>query len=197
MQKKAKRIELSAITARQINEFALGVGISAFVYAVIFFLNDLLTVHLEYGLGVSWIYLPAGLRLFLILIFGFSGALGIALASFAISYFGAFSPDLTTCIGVGVISGFAPYLAKWAVVSNITINRDLSDLSMQKILWCIGVYALMSAGLHQWWFVLRGLDSGSLNHFFVMLVGDIAGSLLLIAAIKYGIDFFKKSAMTH
>ena len=171
--------------------FLMGALISALLYSALFFFNDWVTEALKYDLGVSWIYLPAGLRLFLILIFGFAGAIGIAVASFAISYFGVFIPDLVTCIGVGLISGFAPLLAKWIVVSNIHISRDLSNLSLQKIIFCIVVYALMSAGLHQYWFVLRGLESGSLEHFLVMFVGDIAGSILLIAVIKYSIDLLK------
>jgi len=169
-----------------------GVLISALSYSTLFFINDWLTEALKYDLGVSWIYLPAGLRLFLILIFGLAGAIGIAIASFTISFFGIFLPDLVTCIGIGVISGFAPLLAKWVVVSNIPINNDLSNLSLQKIIFCVVVYALMSAGLHQYWFVLRGLESGSLYHFFVMFFGDITGAILLIALIKYSIDLVKR-----
>jgi hypothetical protein len=172
--------------------FLMGVLMCALLYSALFFLNDWVTKTVKYDLGVSWIYLPAGLRLFLILIFGLAGAIGIALASFAISYFGVFPPDLVTCIGIGLISGFAPLLAKWLVVSNISINNDLSNLSIQKIILCIIMYGLMSSGLHQYWFVLRDLESGSLNHFLVMFVGDIAGSILLIAIIKYSIDLLKR-----
>ncbi|MFZ4118924.1 MAG: hypothetical protein ACOYKP_04560 [Polynucleobacter sp.] len=177
--------------------FLVGALISALLYSALFFLNDWVTEAIKYDLGVSWIYLPAGLRLFLILIFGFTGAIGIAVASFAISYYGVFPPDLITCIGIGLISGFAPLLAKWIVVTNVNISNDLSNLSLQKILFCIVVYAFISAGLHQWWFVLRGLESGSLNHFLVMLVGDIAGSILLIAMIKYSIDFLKRDKLSQ
>jgi hypothetical protein len=141
--------------------------------------------------------LPAGLRLLLILIFGLAGAIGIAAASFAISYFGVFPPDLVTCLGIGLVSGFAPLLAKWLIISNIPINNDLSNLSIQKIILSIIVYALMSAGLHQFWFELRDLESGSLNHFLVMFIGDIAGSILLIALIKYSIDLLKRSKPKH
>ena len=172
--------------------FLVGMLISALLYSALFFFNDWITETVKYDLGVSWIYLPAGLRLFLILIFGLAGAIGIAAASFAISYFGAFPADLLTCIGVGLISGFAPLFAKWIVVSNTYISNDLSNLSMQKILLCIVVYALMSSGFHQYWFVLRDLESGSLNHFLVMFAGDIAGSILLIALIKYGIDLMRR-----
>jgi hypothetical protein len=163
------------------------------LYSALFFFNDWLTETVKYDLGVSWIYLPAGLRLFLILIFGLSGAIGIATASFAISYFGVFPPDLVTCIGIGLISGFAPLLAKWIVITNVNISNDLSNLSIQKIILCVVVYALVSSGLHQYWFELRDLESGSLNHFLVMFVGDIAGSILLIALIKYSIDLLKRS----
>ena len=171
--------------------FLMGAAISALLYSGLFFLNDRLTEVLKYDLGVSWVYLPAGLRLFLILIFGLAGAIGIAVASFAISYFGVFPPDLITCIGIGLISGFAPLLAKWVVIANVNISNDLSNLNLQKIVFCVLVYALMSAGLHQIWFELRGLESGSLDHFLVMFVGDIAGSVLLIAFIKYSIDLLK------
>jgi hypothetical protein len=182
-----------SITSSSTSLFLMGALISALLYSIIFFLNDLVTEAVKYDLGVSWIYLPAGLRLLLILIFGLAGAIGIAVASFAISYFGVFPTDLVTCIGIGLISGFAPLLAKWVVVSNIPINNDLSNLSLQKIVFCVVVYAFMSAGLHQIWFELRDLESGSLDHFLVMFVGDIAGSILLIAIIKYSIDLVKRS----
>ena len=186
-------MEYARTTKPQPIFFFVGALISALLYMALFFLNDWLTEALKYDLGVSWIYLPAGLRLFLILIFGLAGAIGIATASFAISYFGVFPPDLVTCIGIGLISGFAPLLAKWVVIANVNISSDLSNLSIQKIILCVVVYALMSAGLHQYWFELRDLESGSINHFLVMYVGDIAGSILLIAIIKYSIDLLKRN----
>ncbi|WP_108468317.1 hypothetical protein [Polynucleobacter difficilis] len=185
-------MEHISISSERPRLFLLGALISALLYSALFFFNDWITEMLKYDLGVSWIYLPAGLRLFLILIFGLAGAIGIAAASFAISYFGVFPPDLFTCIGIGLISGFAPLFAKWVVVSNTYISNDLSNLSMQKILLCIVVYALMSSAFHQYWFVLRDLESGSLNHFLVMFAGDVAGSILLTALIKYGIDLMRR-----
>ncbi|MBU3637752.1 hypothetical protein [Polynucleobacter sp. es-MAR-4] len=171
-----------------------GFLVSIFSYSILFYLNDWLTSHLAYGLGVNWIYLPAGLRLFLTLVFGLSGAVGIALASFMICYFGQFPPELTTCIGIGLISGFAPYLARIFVVSNVNVSPDLSNLSLPKLALCILIYALLSAGLHQWWFAVRGLDeTGSFNHFLVMLLGDVLGTVLLVGLIKAGLDLLKRS----
>lgn len=179
------------------SEWMTGFLVSALAYATLFYFNNWITNDLSYGLGVNWIYLPAGLRLFLTLIFGLPGAVGIALASFLICYFGEFPPDLTTCLGVGLISGFAPYLARIFVVRNIPISPDLSDFTLRKLMACTLIYALLSAGLHQWWFSLRGLDeAGSLNHFFVMFFGDVIGTLLLTVLIKYGLNSLKRGAKT-
>ena len=178
------------------SEWMTGFLVSALAYAVLCYFNSWLTVHLSYGLGVNWIYLPAGLRLFLTLIFGLPAAIGIAITSFLLSFFGEFPPDLTTCIGVGLISGFAPYLARIFVVINVHISADLSGLTLQKLIACTLIYAFLSAGLHQWWFALRGLDeAGSVNHFFVMFIGDIVGTLLLIALIKYSLSLLKRGGI--
>ncbi|QWE10714.1 hypothetical protein FD974_00735 [Polynucleobacter sp. es-EL-1] len=176
------------------SELPLGILLSAISYTVIFYLNNWLASELSYGLGVNWIYLPAGLRLFLTLIFGLPGAIGISFASFLICYFGEFPPELITCIGVGLISGFAPYLAKIFVLTNIKISPDLSDLSLPKLTVCILIYAFLSAGLHQWWFAIRGLeDAGAFNHFLVMFLGDVLGTVLLIGIIKLGLNYLKSA----
>uniref|UniRef100_UPI00404710D0 hypothetical protein n=1 Tax=Polynucleobacter sp. TaxID=2029855 RepID=UPI00404710D0 len=177
-----------------ISNSLVGIFISGISYVTLFYFNDWLTAHISYGIGVSWIYLPAGLRLFLTLIFGLPGAVGISVGSFLISYFGDFSQELTTCIGIGLVSGFAPYLARLFVVSNVQIAPDLNNLSIGKLLACILIYAALSAGLHQWWFALRGLEeAGTFNHVLVMFFGDVAGSLLLIVLVKFALDIFKAS----
>ena len=174
--------------------YITGTVVSLLAYAALFYLNDWLTGHLDYGLGVNWIYLPAGLRLFLTLIFGLSGAIGIAIASLFISYLDGLASEPLTIVGVALISGFAPYLARIFVMSNMKISPDLSNLNFPKLTVCIFIYALLSAGLHQWWFAVRGLEeSGGLDYFFVMFLGDIFGAVLLIALIKFGLDLLKPS----
>jgi hypothetical protein len=171
----------------------MNVIISVFAYTLLFYINSWITTELVFGLGVNWIYLPAGLRLFLTLIFGLPGAIGIAIASTLISYYGELSSDLAICIGTGLISGFAPYLARIFVFSNVKLESDLSNLNLQKLLLCIVIYALMSAGLHQYWYAIVGLENtGSVNHFAVMAIGDVMGSILLIALIKSGLDLLRR-----
>ena len=179
------------------SEWFIGCAISALAYTFLFYFNNWLTSDITFSLGVSWIYLPAGLRLFLTLIFGLPGAIGITVASFLISYYGDFPHDLTLCIGVGLISGFAPYLARFFVFSNLRLESDLSNLNFPKLIACILIYALLSAGLHQWWFSVMALENtGTVNHFLVMFIGDVLGSLLLISLIKYCLDLLRKTRKT-
>jgi hypothetical protein len=171
--------------------------LSALTYSILFYCNSALAGSLTFGIGVNWLYLPAGLRIFLTLIFGLSGATGIAFASFLISYFGEFQQDLTLCIGIGLISGFAPYLARFLVLKNIELESDLHNLNIYKLGICILAYAFLSASLHQWWFYTMGLEkTGTLNHFAVMVFGDVLGSLLFIAVVKSGIDLLKRFKQT-
>jgi hypothetical protein len=77
------------------------------------------------------------------------------------------------------------------------LESDLSNLNIYKLGICILVYAFLSAGLHQWWFSTMGLnEAGTLDHFGVMVFGDVLGSLLLIAVVKSGIDLFKRFKQT-
>jgi len=181
----------------KLSEWSAAFLISACSYAVLFYLNDWLTSGLAYGSGVNWIYLPAGLRLFLTLVFALPGAFGIAIASFLICYFAATPPDFVTCVGIASISGFAPYRARIFVISSVPLAKDLSDLNLPKLVLCLLIFAFLSSGLHQTWFAIRSLDNaGTLKHFCVMFIGDVIGSILLIALIKYGLDLLKQFRKT-
>ncbi len=164
----------------------------ALIYTLLFYANDWLTAFLEVAPGVNWIYLPAGLRLFLVLIFSLSGALGIAIASTLITFGRDLGNDMISILGIGLISGFSPYLARLLVIRNLKINPDLSNLNAQIIAISVLVFAALSTGLHQVWFVLMDIPSGSPSNAIAMLIGDILGALLFISICKFGIDVYKR-----
>lgn len=140
---------------------------------------------------MNWIFLPAGIRIFITLILDYSGALGLAVASILINYIGFYELDFISTIGIAVICGVAPLLGRHFVIHNLKVQPDLSNISMSQLLIIIIVYSLLSSGLHQLWFAARDLDSGSWNHFIAMFSGDVTGSILFVAVIKYGIDLIK------
>jgi glucose-6-phosphate-specific signal transduction histidine kinase len=173
------------------SQFLFEIIFSAALYMAFFYFNQTITTPLEHDKGVNWIFLPAGLRIFLTLILDYSGAIGLALASLLINYIGFYELDFTSTLGIAVICGVAPLLGRHFVINNLKVQPDLSNISMGQLLIIIIAYSLLSSGLHQFWFAASDLDSGSWNHFIAMFCGDVAGSILFVAVIKYGIDLVK------
>ena len=62
--------------------------LSAALYMGFFYFNSYITASIEDAQGVNWTFIPAGLRIFLTLIFDFAGAAGLVLASLLINYIG-------------------------------------------------------------------------------------------------------------
>jgi len=176
---------------RAFSQFLFEAAIGAALYMAFFYFNQMITAPLEEARGVNWIFLPAGIRIFITLIFDYSGAIGLVIASLLINYIGFFETDFISTLGIAVICGLAPLLGRHFVIHNLKVQADLSNISFTQLLATIVAYSLLSSGLHQLWFVTRDLDSGSWNHFLAMLCGDIAGSVLFVAVIKYGIDLLK------
>jgi len=176
---------------RASSQFLLEIIISTALYMAFFYFNQFITVPLEQAKGVNWIFLPAGIRIFITLILNYSGAIGLVIGSLLINYIGFFETDLISTLGIALICGVAPLLGRHFVIHNLKVQPDLSNISLKQLLMIIFAYSLLSSGLHQLWFVVRGLDSGSWNHFVAMFCGDVAGSILFVAVIKYGIDLIK------
>ena len=173
------------------SQFLFEATLSAALYIGFFYFNQFITAPLEDAKGVNWIFLPAGLRIFITLILDYSGAIGLAIASLLINYISFCDYDVTSTVGIAIICGAAPLLGRHFVIHNLKVQADLSNISMKQLAVIIIAYSLLSSGLHQIWFAIRGLDSGSWNHFIAMFCGDVAGSILFVAVIKYGIDLVK------
>jgi hypothetical protein len=176
---------------KALSQFLFEIIISVALYMAFFYFNQYITAPLEDAKGVNWIFLPAGIRIFITLILDYSGAVGLAIASTLINYIGFYELDFTSTVGIAVICGIAPLLGRHFVIHSLKVQPDLSNISMSQLLIIIVAYSLLSSGLHQLWFAARGLDSASWNHFISMLCGDVIGSILFVAIIKYGIDLLK------
>lgn len=165
--------------------------ISALLYALAFGINSFLMDSLTFSVGVNWVFLPAGLRLLLTLLFGFSGAIGIALTSVLIAINFYFQHDLISGIGAGLIGGLAPYFANLFVFKNLSLTSNLETLDGSKLLNCIFIYSLISPILHQAWFFIRGINDNFIEQVGVMFIGDLVGTLIVIYLAKIAIHSLK------
>jgi hypothetical protein len=172
------------------------ISIAAILYAVSFLINSYVMGSFSFSLGVSWVFLPAGLRLLLTLLFDKNGAIGIAVASIAISL-GFYFEDPILGIGAGIISGLAPYIAKLIVFRDSDLKQDLSELDAKQLLNCIFVFSIVSPLMHQAWYSLHNKDGFFFEHLGVMIIGDLIGTFIVIYFAKAVIFLYKKRAFNQ
>ena len=155
---------------------------TALTYAALFELNHFLFSSFSFSKGVDWIYLPSGLRLVFILVFGAWGALGIALSSAAISLDYYFIGDHQAALMTGLISGLSPLLARRLCVACARITVELEQLTGRDLLTIATVFAVISPLMHQLWFVANGQTENFLTSTAVMALGDLIGTVLVLYA---------------
>ncbi len=172
------------------------ISIAAILYAASFLINSYLMDSFYFSLGVSWVFLPAGLRLLLTLLLDKNGALGIAIASIAISL-GFYFEDPILGIGAGIISGLAPYIAKLLVFSDKDSSRDLSQLDSKQLLNCVFVFSVVSPLMHQAWYKLHNQESLFFEGLGVMIIGDLIGTFIVIYFAKAVIFLYKKRSFNQ
>ena len=166
------------------NELAT-VVLTAVGYMALFELNEFLFSAFAFSTGVDWIYMPSGLRLAFVLIFGAWGALGIVLASIAIDLFHYFNGDVFMALITGLISGGSPLLARKICIDRLGLKEDLSNLTTDKLLKAAVIFAVLSATLHQLWFTFSGQTENFLRSAAVMAFGDLVGTILVLYTLKY------------
>lgn len=154
------------------------------VYFLLFKLNEYLFSSYIFSGGVNWIYLPSGLRLVFVLVFIRVGAVSVGLATFLISYLYYFDENLITIMGVGFISGFAPWFARKICIRMYKMKPNLQDLSASALLEIALVFAVVSPVMHQVWLTWRGHTENFLQSTVVMAIGDFLGTVLVLYAIK-------------
>ena len=162
--------------------------LSAIAYLACFKLNSWL-FSAQYAQGVNFIFLPAGVRLVVFLLFGMLGSSGIAVASIYLSWQETTGlSDLPGLLLVGAVSGYAPWIAGWVFSRVETVEVDLNQMNGKQLLQLALLSALISGSMMQ---VLR-LSGAPVEEFlstaFFMAVGDFVGILLTLYAVKFSIE---------
>jgi hypothetical protein len=147
-------------------------------------LNELIFKALEFGPGINWIYLPAGVRLLALLLFAEAGAVGILLASWIVCFFWLFPDDYLRSFAGGILAAAAPYLCYRGAQAWFGIKPSLANLTPRRLLLCALAYSIASPLLHHIWFALHGDQVDLVRGFAVMFAGDLAGTLIVLYTAK-------------
>lgn len=175
-------------------QWALMALVSAFLFVELFKLNGLLFSQLAHMKRINWLFLPAGIRVLLVLTMDVPAALGIALATLWLNR-ELLSEQLLPLVCIGLVSGFGPWLVKSWMQARGLLDRDLLHLNTANLLHFVLVYSAVNAVLHQllfWGFSMH--DSKPWLDVWPMFFGDLAGAMIVLYVFKLGLSWYHHRA---
>ena len=137
-----------------------------------------LFAYFEYNPRVYWVFLPAGIRMLAVFIFGWAGVLGLFIGSVITNE----AQMSSYVIYLAAISAISPILAKRACKWWFNIPVTLQGLSSKQLLAFAVSGALSNALLSNLYFYFTA-ETKSLDGLFPMFVGDLLGTLLIFYLI--------------
>lgn len=164
--------------------FELGLVLATMVlFVAALVINVWIFPKLEFVPGISWVYLPAGVRLLCTLLFAEAGAVGLLLVSWLVCFFYFFPNDPLRSFMGGILASVAPYLVYRLAQRAYGIGASLANLTPARLLNLCLAYSIASPLLHHIWFAIQGQPDLA-RGFLVMFIGDLMGTLLVIYTMK-------------
>ena len=145
--------------------------------------NEWFFHRLEFTRGINWVYLPAGVRLLCMLLFGGAGAIGLLIGCWLASFLYFFPDDLQRAFMGGVLAVLGPWLVYLGAQRAWGLQVSLAKLSPARLLWLGAGCAVISPLMHHLYFAWRG-QSELVSGFIAMSIGDFVGILIVLYAIK-------------
>jgi hypothetical protein len=160
------------------------VGATTVVYMTAFQLNVWLFDNLNWSSAIAWVFLPAGIRLLSVLLFGRRGALGLWLGAITTNevVFGGGHP-FEMLVGA-TVSAVAPLVAVYITMRWLKIPLNLRGLTAGRLVIFAIAGALCSAGLHNLFFWLAGLTPSPFAGLIPMFVGDMTGTVIVLYTLR-------------
>jgi hypothetical protein len=154
------------------------------LHGLVMVLNEAFFRRAEFLQGIGWIYIPAGTRLLCTMLFGWAGAVGLLITGWIATYWYYFPGDAVRATAGTIAATAGPYLvylvARWKFGR---VQAAIDNITPQRLLLCAVGCAFASPALHHLWFLLQGESDLSIG-FFVMFIGDLAGTAIVLCAAK-------------
>ena len=168
------------------------IPILALIYSFAFLANNYLTSALYLVKGAHLVHIPAGIKLFYVLIFGWIGVAAIFISNLYLSLTGFFDGQYVLSLLVAVVSSIAPMLGVIFAKYFYDIDDDFFNIS-PKILFRIAVlYSILNSIAIQLLIHIFEKSNSLMDGIFVMFIGDMTGITLVALILIYSSKLIKK-----
>lgn len=156
-----------------------GMAAVALAYVLFFRLNEWLFSVAKVSDYVSWVFLPAAIRMLAVLLLGWFGVAGLYLGS--LSMLGqAFTADPWAAFIIAGISSLPCLLAARLVQRWQGVASDLAGMTGRQLLIMGVAGGLANSAAHTIYFAWDAQSTGPLAGFVPMFVGDTLGTFLML-----------------
>jgi hypothetical protein len=163
--------------------------LSAVLFVSFFELNKWVFSYFEYSDGISWVFLPAGFRIILVLVLGLPGAMGLMLGSWFIDRELLNGPTGVLAFLNGVVGGLTPWLVMKYLIHRQWLNHQLHTLTASQLLNLTLIFSATSAIAHQlMWSMLERPQLNIWVDIWPMFFGNVLGALLMLYGFKFVLD---------
>lgn len=161
-------------------------GVVALLWVLLYALNHWIFSVTEVSAFISWIFLPAALRMLAIMACGWAGALGLFVGAL-VTYQTDPTGGTVDRLVLAFLSATGPMLAFWFCTKLLNLSKDLSGLTAKQLLVFASTGALLNAVPHNIYFYLSGRMSSPMEGLVPMLVGDLVGTLLVLYMASFAL----------
>ncbi len=168
-----------------VRTFFIQLSVIAGLWAGLYALNGWLFDRLAFSENVSWIFLPAALRMIAVLLAGWVGSLGILMGSLATCLYFLGVSDPSYVVVIASISALAPTLALLVCAGFWGVQINLAGLSAMHLLVLSTVAAGFTAIMHNAYFIILGKVDAVASSTGAMFVGDLIGTLIILYCAKW------------
>lgn len=157
----------------------------------------------EFVPGANWIYLPHGLRMMLVLLFGLAGAVGFTLGAAILgsTLLLVPGPSLSFDLALAIVPGLAAWLAAGLTLKDwpgryltVPLAAGRVGIDGRSLILLALVSALLNATGHAAvWGILTLESTPPMQRFVAMFVGDFLGALVLLYTLRALLIYLGKS----
>ncbi len=156
---------------------------SALVFMLVSYLNEWLFGFLPLANGFTWLFLPCGVSLLIVVLCGGWGALGIVLGSLMSTQ--DFTTDFSVInTGACILSGLAPWAGSSFAIHAMRLRTSLSNLTPTTLLKIGFICSIATAIALELWLLPFGYSGPFFESLSTRMVGNILGTLAVLYAIK-------------
>lgn len=140
---------------------------------------------------VSWIFLPAAIRMLAVIALGGAGGLGLFVGALVTNFI-AHDVELTDSLVLAGLSASGPLCAVFLCTHFMRLPNDLLGLQRSHLFMFAAVGSLFNVVPHNIYFYLNGLSETVWTGMMPMFVGDLIGTLIVLYIASVSLRFISK-----